>query len=189
MNQNKTFTKRIYSLSDFFGDLIYLSTHFPLAILSQYKINKAFSERIMLAVTSVNDCRYCTWFHRKMALKAQVPSQQIQSILAQKPDESIPQEEMTALYFAFHFAETNRKPQPEIMQKLKNEYGKRSQGIFFHIRMIYFGNMCGNTFDAFISRFRGQKAPQSWFCSELIIFLLSAPVLLPLYPVMNKKNT
>ncbi len=54
------------------------------------------------------------------------------------------------------------------------------------IRMIYYGNLSGNTFDAFISRLKGKKAPNSNALFEAIFFILSVPVLLPILPLVNK---
>jgi hypothetical protein len=57
-----------------------------------------------------------------------------------------------------------------------------------YIEFVYFANIVGNTFDAFISRFKGKKAPNSGFCCELMLFMLSAPILLPLKMVLDEKK-
>ncbi len=48
--------------------------------------------------------------------------------------------------------------------------------------MITFGNLSGNTFDAFLSRFKGIKAEGSNPFFEFVFFLFGAPFLLPLLP-------
>ena len=52
--------------------------------------------------------------------------------------------------------------------------------------MIQFGNLVGNTFDAFLSRLRGRGDAEGSLLTELIVFLLFAPLLLPLLPVLHR---
>ena len=188
MNQSPGFSKRVYTLIRFFADLLYIVSKSYLMLLPKYKISHALMEKIMLAVTSVNDCRYCTWFHVRQAKKVRISQQEIQSILTHQIGQEMNPDEYPAILFAYHFAESNRKPEADMLHELQNHYGPKSKGVIYAIRMIYFGNLCGNTFDAFLSRFKGQKAAGSSFVSEAIIALLSAPVLLPLVPVLNRRK-
>ena len=95
--------------------------------------------------------------------------------------------EMLALLYAQHYAETNRNPDKEMTEKLMNFYGeKTAKHIILIIRMIFFGNLSGNTFDAFLSRFKGKKAPKSNIIFEFFFFILNIPFLLPLMPVVKK---
>lgn len=186
MHQNESsFRKRVYTLGSFGADLGYLLSHGHYLLMPRYRIDKAFQERIMLAVTSVNECRYCSWFHKKMAHQAQVPAEQIRALLEKSLAESIPEEEATAITYAFAYAETERNPDRGIEQKAGAEYGERFLGIYLHVRMIYFGNLCGNTFDAFLSRLRGHRVDYSSLGTELVVSLVSAPFLLPLVPLLS----
>lgn len=47
------------------------------------------------------------------------------------------------------------------------------------IRVIFFGNILGNTFDAFPSRLKGQKAENSSALFELLFFLATFWLMLP----------
>ena len=58
--------------------------------------------------------------------------------------------------------------------KFLDYYGeKTAKHIFVFMRMIYFGNLLGNTWDAVISRFRGNPAENSNLIFELFFFLLT----------------
>jgi len=52
--------------------------------------------------------------------------------------------------------------------------------------MIFFGNLIGNTFDAFLSRLKGNKAQNSNAVFEFFFFMANAPFMLPLTPFMKK---
>lgn len=137
----------------------------------------------MLVVTAVNSCPYCAWFHAKKALLAGLPKEQINSMLSLQftvhPDDY----ETVALLYAQHFAETNRQPDESMTKKLFEYYGKKTaQHIILAIRLIYFGNLSGNTFDAFLSRLKGKPAENSNVIFEFLFFLISAPILLPALP-------
>jgi hypothetical protein len=67
--------------------------------------------------------------------------------------------------------------------RLVEFYGQETaEHVIQMIRMISFGNLAGNTFDAFISRLKGSRAPGSSPLFEAIFFVFSAPILLPLRP-------
>jgi len=44
--------------------------------------SRALQEEVMLAVTSVNDCRYCDWVHTGLALEAGVDLADLHSTLS-----------------------------------------------------------------------------------------------------------
>jgi AhpD family alkylhydroperoxidase len=180
-----SFRKRVYTLSAFGADLAYLISHPHYAFVPRFRISKAFQERIMLAVTSVNECRYCSWFHKKMAHRAQIPGEQIRALLQNSAADSIPEKELPAIYYAFAYAESERVPDTEIEQRARAAYGEGFGGVYYTIRMIYFGNLCGNTFDAFLSRLRGHSVDYSSLATEIVVSLVSAPFLLPLVPILS----
>ncbi len=86
------------------------------------RVSKAFSERIMLAVTEVNGCRYCSYYHTSVALKAGLQEGEVQDILSGDLS-SAPAEETVALLFAQHYAETEGHPEEEACQRLLETYG------------------------------------------------------------------
>jgi hypothetical protein len=99
-------------------------------------------------------------------------------------------EEMTALVYSQHYAETSGNPSREMKERLINEYGKETAAdIMMITRLIVFANLGGNTFSAFTSRLKGTKAPGSNLCFELFFASLSAPIMIPsLLYLRVKKN-
>ena len=80
-------------------------------------------ERLMLAVTEVNGCALCSYGHSRMALEAGLSGQEIEELLGGQTD-GAPKEELPAILFAQHYADTRGKPNRECMaQGLANVTG------------------------------------------------------------------
>ncbi|MGD9677037.1 MAG: carboxymuconolactone decarboxylase family protein [Vulcanibacillus sp.] len=110
-------------------------------------IDDDFRERLMLAVTGVNDCSYCTYIHSKLALKSGVNKNELCLLLEGKFD-NCPEDQIPAILYAQHWADSNANPSEEAKQKLVEAYGeKKSANIEMYLRMIRLGNLSGNTFD------------------------------------------
>lgn len=185
----KKFTRRIYTPSSFRKDIREAIEHFDdLRSASRSgRVSKAFSERIMLAVTNVNKCRYCNYGHTRAALAVGVTPEELESLSSGDFDR-LPKEEIVALLFAQHYAETAGNPDPEARQKLVDTYGEdMARDIVAYIRMITIGNLYGNTFDAFLSRLMFNPAPGSSLFNELGV-LLGAFVIIPLELIRRKKT-
>ena len=183
--------KRFYTPRGFIRDLAEVVWHLPeiMAMLRTRRINRAFSEKVMLVITSINDCRYCAYGHTNAALHSGVTEDEIINLMELKIDQ-FPPEQAVALAFARHYAETGRKSDPEALQRFQEYYGPQiSQDILNYMRLITLGNLSGNTADAFISRLKGQPAKDSHFLNELILFVLFAPVILPLLIIMRHEKS
>jgi AhpD family alkylhydroperoxidase len=160
----KKFTKRTFtSFSEFIREFKFiLKNRARIGQLEKGKlISNQFRQRIMMAVTEVNGCRYCSYYHSKLALKAGISNEELDSLLTGKI-KNCPEEEKIALIYAQHWAEKQGKPEPEWEQKLKSEYeAEKAEIINLAIRMINFGNLSGNTFDYLLFKFSfgffGQK--------------------------------
>jgi len=176
-----TFDRRIYTwpvfkfaITDVFGHMDELRR-----AARTGRVSGAFAEKIMLAVTSVNGCRYCAYGHTRAALAMGVPEAEIRQILSADLGD-FPDEEAVALAFAQHYAESACQPDPGAQQRLVDYYGtETAQDIYTYLRMITFGNLYGNTFDALLSRLAWKPAPGSSLWSELGV-LLGVFVLVPL---------
>jgi len=176
------FSKRIYTPRSLLQDFRNILDHFHefrSAVHSQHP-SRAFAEKIMLAVTAVNGCRYCSYGHAKAALKSGISPEEVNLLLSGEVGHVSP-DEAPALFFAQHYAESGDHPDPEMVQRLEETYGQEeAQGILAHIRMITFGNLSGNTFDALLSRLRGRPAEGSSLGSELatlVLLVLGTPLL------------
>ena len=147
----RPFRRRIYhSRREFFGDVRYMLTHRPLVreAMRGDVIPPAFRERLMMAVTEVNGCRYCSYYHARESLKAGVSEAEVKDLLGGIISSDSPEEEYVALLYAQHWAETNGHPDPEALEKLIETYGqKRADAIEVILPMIRSGNLMGNTWD------------------------------------------
>lgn len=156
------FRKRFYTPRSFLrdlGDILAHTGEFRDTARSG-RVSRAFAEKIMMAVTQVNGCRYCARFHTKVALKEGVPPAEIERILAAEIGH-FPEDEAVALAYAQHWAETEGAPDPQAERRFQSYYGpKVSADILNWMRMINFGNLAGNTLDAVLWRlgFRPEEA-------------------------------
>jgi AhpD family alkylhydroperoxidase len=119
------------------------------------RVSRAFAERIMMAVTEVNGCRYCSYFHARLALKAGINKDEIGKTLAGNFQDA-PKDELPALYFAQHYAESGGKPHAEAVDCMHEMYGlEMTRDIISYIRAIMVGNAWGNMFDELRLRIKG----------------------------------
>jgi AhpD family alkylhydroperoxidase len=111
----------------------------------------------MLAVTAVNDCRYCDYYHARAALTAGLSDQEVAALRDGVVDEA-PAEQVPALLYAQHWAETNGRPDPAARQRLLDTYGaEKTAAIETILRMIRVGNLLGNTTDYILFRLSGGR--------------------------------
>ena len=180
------FNKRIYKFSQYRRDIAEAILHIDelLDARRSGRISRAFAERIMLAVTGVNGCRYCGYGHTLAALEAGVPEEDIRD-LAEGELQRLPEDEIVGLTYAQHYAETGGEPDEFAWRRLVEVYGDdRARDISAYIRMITIGNLFGNTFDAFLSRLKFKPAPDSSLLQELAV-LVGGFVVIPYELVRN----
>jgi AhpD family alkylhydroperoxidase len=148
------FDKRFYTPRSFFRDLRELVAHRSeiRETARSGRVSRAFAEKIMMAVTAVNQCRYCAHYHARLALKEDIPPDEIARILSLELDD-FPPEEAVALAFAQHWAETEGQPDPDAERRFLETYGPQvSADIMNWMRVITMGNLLGNSWDALLSR-------------------------------------
>jgi len=151
----KGFERRFYhSLRDLRADIRYIGERRRLLRSTMDGlISPGFRERLMLVVTQVNGCRYCSYFHSGQALKSGVPSAELHTLLAGQIPSETPPDEVVGLLYAQHWAEANANPDPEVVQKLVETYGQeKAAAIDIILRMIRAGNLMGNTADYLLFR-------------------------------------
>jgi AhpD family alkylhydroperoxidase len=149
------FNKRTYkNLKEFFGDL-----WFPIKnrkrlreVMTSELIATAFRERLMLAVTAVNGCRYCSYYHTGLALKSGISPEEISRLLSGDVMDC-PEDEAVAVLYAQHWAESDAHPDPEAVLKVRQAYGaEKEEAINLMLRMIRLGNLMGNSWDYVLYR-------------------------------------
>ncbi len=158
----KFFRKRIYnSFSQFKSDMRFMVRNWrTIRSLGKGKgnqISQAFLERLVLTVTAVNDCRYCSQFHARRALTTGLSQNEVRSIL-QGTNSQSPDEEAVGTLYARHWAETESNPDPRFRLKVIETYGRdKTEAIEHVLRAISVANLVGNTFDYFLYRMLPSK--------------------------------
>ena len=176
--RGSTFNKRLFTLSTFAASARDLFAHLAElhSALTQHRVSHAFSEKIMLAVTQVNGCRYCSYAHTRMALQAGVSAVELRDLLTGDLSH-IPERELVAVLFAQHYAEQADRYDAVAWQRLQDTYGSEAASdILTHIRVITFANLYGNTFDALLERLRFRPVAGSGFFDEIIVLTAGATV-------------
>ena len=131
----------------------------------------------MLSTTSVNDCRYCSWVHTNLALQNGVDLDELNQMLSGVTGDLNNDKDAVAVIFAQHFAEQQGKPEANLKGQLNAAFsGKQKREIMAYIHAIYFSNLSGNTFDALLARFKGDKVEYSQFWLEVVSSLISWPI-------------
>ena len=156
MTKPKSRTKRAVFSRRYYRNLKELRNDFRYISGQKEMIRKAmrglisydFRERLMMVVTEVNGCRYCSSFHAKEALKSGISNEELKVLLAGEIPANAPLEEIPALVYAQHWAESDAQPDEAALQRLAEEYGQeKADAIQIVLRMIRMGNLSGNLLD------------------------------------------
>ncbi|MDF1856615.1 carboxymuconolactone decarboxylase family protein [Pseudooceanicola sp.] len=188
---NTTYDRRIFSPGLLFRDLGFLISRVPALARARRnpEIGRAFMEKIMMVVTAVNGCTYCTWFHAQQAVTSGMSDKEISDMFDLQFEASASEHELPALLFAQHFAETNRNPDPDMVARLNAFYGtETARDIMLLIRMIFFGNLFGNTLDAFPARLKGKKAENSSVLFEFLFWLATFWMVFPAKWILRRRD-
>lgn len=113
------------------------------------RVSDQFEEKIMLAVTAVNECQYCTRYHTDLARETGMDQETITQILENDVGAAVDDDEQPALRFAQQYAETDENPGRDAWNALRETYDRKTAAdILAFARAIYVGNLLGNTYDA-----------------------------------------
>lgn len=176
----KTFSKRTFTMSLLLRSFAAMVLYMPVRWIAIVKpvTSRALREKVILGVTSVNDCRWCTWLHTGAALVHGVNLDQLHSLLDSGTFDTVDEREATAVLFAQHFADTLRHPTSEACVALAKQFTPHQRlEIMAWINFIYFTNLSGNSTDAWLARFRGWEVANGHPFPEAIAGLIAAPVL------------
>lgn len=151
----KTFNRRLYpNVRAFVADLRAAAAHRQQmrTLMRGESLDPAFRERLMLAVTAVNGCRYCSYFHARQAVVAGISAREVEALTAGTVA-GCPPDELPAVLYAQHWAESNAHPDPAARERIVDLYGaEKTQAIELALRVIRIGNLTGNTLDYILYR-------------------------------------
>lgn len=137
-------------------------------------LSPEFQERIMLAVTEVNGCAICSYAHARMALEAGMSDAEIQNMLAGETAD-IPAEELPAVLFAQHYADSRGNPSRESWDRVVDVYGlSGARGILGAARAMMIGNAYGIPWSSFFNRFRGKPDKRSSLLYEIGVMTIGS---------------
>jgi len=141
-------------------------------INQENKISPAFAEKIMLAVTGVTECVFCSYRHTKTALEKGIKLTEIQDILKSEFG-NFSKEEQTGLLYAQHWAEKAGKPDMSVRERVIEYYGlQKTEYMEFYMHMVYMGNLISNTVEAYHDKF----VPETGKVKFFILYLLCTPI-------------
>ena len=171
MKQKRKFDKRIVNLKTQNEHIRLFIKHSDAFVEAKINpvISKSFSESVSLAISQVNGCKLCSYTHAKNALKSGMSEEEVEFLLSGGFDNA-PKEQLEALLFAQHYADTKGNPDPEIEQKLLDTYGvEKTKDIMASIFMMNLTNLHGNTMEALGLRFKGNAVEYSSFWQEIAV--------------------
>lgn len=87
------------------------------------KISPELAEKVMLAVSGVNKCKTCSYLHTGTALEKGIAENEIQQLLSGAYQDVL-SEEIPAVLFAQHFAETKGNVMLEAERRVVELYGR-----------------------------------------------------------------
>lgn len=152
-----TFNRRTYSIGEFGRESFDIAKDLRADVSALVGLPQAFRERIMLAVTGVNECRYCRFVHTRIGAFVGLSQNEIDAIL-EGDFSAAPDDERPALEFARRWAERDAETDPSDKAELVERYGRsRAEQIETCCRLIRLGNLTGNTLDSILFKISGGK--------------------------------
>ena len=169
---SRKFDKRIIDLKTQNEDIKKFIKHADSFIEAQLNpvISKQFSESVSLAISQVNGCKLCSYTHAKNALKAGMTEEEVEFLMTGEGFDKAPKEQLEALLYAQHYAETKGNPDKEATQKLLDTYGEEKvKDIMASILMMNLTNLHGNVMEAFSLRLKGKPVSYSNLWQEIAV--------------------
>lgn len=167
------FNKRLIDIKTQNEDIRIFLSHSDAFIdsLQNPSISKTFNERLNLAISQVNGCKLCSYAHTKLALRSGIKQKEVKYILTGGLDQA-PREELEALLFAQHYAESKGHPDANIVNKFQAAYSNDEVSDIMSV--IYFmtiTNLQGNTIEALTLRLKGRAVESSTLGREIAVIL------------------
>jgi AhpD family alkylhydroperoxidase len=188
------FRKRTITAWDFARAMASIAADAPTLyhVWIRHDLNPGFREELMLAVSKVNDCRYCSWAHHEWATIDGIPEEELAHIEQMDPAH-FDRKKWLALSFvrelvAVRFGAVSE----DLMRKMQAHYtGREIRQIVFVAKLMDAVNLGANTFDALRFRLRGTPAHGSRILDEVLLtvaFCCAAPPTLLFLSLSSKRS-
>lgn len=181
---SSAFRKRTFTPGEYGRSVAAVLRYGPTALygLVRPRTSRRLREEVMLAVTEVNDCRYCDWVHTRAALRHGADLDALGETLGRSIDDPRVTREQVASLYAQHYASTSGQPDASARKALAAVWNRRERAeINAFIAVIFFSNLTGNSADAWIARLRGRRVEDGHPAAEALAALIGAPILTGIY--------
>ncbi len=188
------YRKRTITAREFIGSMCSLVGDAPTiyGIWGKHELDPGFREELMLAVAKQNDCRYCSWAHQEWATVAGIPDEELAQ-MEQVDPEGFDRSKWVAIsyvraYVAGKFGSVPR----ELHQEMRDNYtAHQIKEIELVARIMDIANRGANTWDAMLSRLKGNPAADSHILDEAVLSILcltTAPVVVAYLAYASKRS-
>ena len=144
------------------------------------EVDPGFREELMLAVSRLNGCRFCSWGHHEWAQISGVPDEELARLEQLDPSGFDRRKWLAISYVRALVKEDFQRVQPELRRAMQHKYSPEEiRQIELIAKVMDVGNRGSNTFDAMLSRLKGVPATDSRIIDEVILsgaFLTIAPM-------------
>ena len=188
------YRKRTITTRQFIGSMWSLVGDVPTIyrIWGKHELDPGFREELMLAVAKVNDCRYCSWGHQEWAKVAGIPDEDLARIEQVDPQGFDRSKWVAISYVRDYVAAEFGNVSPELLQEMREDYtAHQIKEIELVARIMDLGNRSANTWDAMLSRLRGNPAADSHILDEVmlsIVAMTTAPVVVAYLAYASKRS-
>lgn len=187
------YRKRTMTALEFARSMYSLAPQAPMIyqIWGKQEIDPGFREELMLAVAKLNDCRYCTWGHHEWAFLSGVSEEELAHIENMEPEGFDRAKWVAISYVRALVSAEFGAVSPELLAELEEHYSAHEiREIELVARVMDIANRGANTWDAMLSRIRGNPANDSHLLDELVmsgVFWSAAPVVVLLLARESKR--
>ncbi|BBX30099.1 hypothetical protein GCM10009632_31300 [Mycolicibacterium alvei] len=166
------FRKRIYSVPQLMDDALVLVGRGPNVARPwrEHTIDPALRERVMFAVATVNECRFCAYVHNELALKNGADRDELARLVA-LDSAAVTDADLVAVAWAQSRAEADLGPAGSHLQDALREHYSALQRADLDtvVRVMTLSNRAGNTLEALLERLHGRPAANSRLVDEMLV--------------------
>jgi AhpD family alkylhydroperoxidase len=187
-------SKRTIGTFSFFGEMLSFAYQLPTIykIWQKHEIEAGFREELMLAVSKLNDCKYCAWGHHEWAHAAGIAEDELDHI-EHGDSEGIDRAKWVAISYVVSLVSSEFKHVPDdLTQEMQANYTENEiKEIILVARIMDIANRGANTWDAMLSRLHGKPAHDSHVLDEFVlsgVFWIVAPVSLLILSQQSERS-
>ncbi|MBI2570163.1 MAG: carboxymuconolactone decarboxylase family protein [Candidatus Schekmanbacteria bacterium] len=163
--------RRIYSVRQMLADAWKLCElrPDPVTIYFRPALDPVTRELVAVAVSEVNECRYCTFVHGEWARWLGVPGEEIDALAAGARGDGHGSALAVAIAYARALADTGTLPAELAAMTRSHFTEEQRRQLEVVVRAMSIAGRAGNTADAFLSRLQGEPRGDSRCADELPI--------------------